>query len=96
MSGLKNISIELAGIGKALINKRLAVPIYQRSYAWEDKHVLDLFSDISEAISKNETEYFVGSIVTTKNETQRPEVVDGQQRLATTTILIAAIRDYFF
>jgi uncharacterized protein with ParB-like and HNH nuclease domain len=96
MSKLQNINIELIGIGKALLTKRLAVPIYQRSYAWEDKHVLDLFTDVSNAISKGESEYFIGSIVTTKNDTSRPEVVDGQQRLATTAILIAAIRDHFF
>src|SRR5262249_33445696 len=40
-------------------------------------------------------DYFLGSIVVTKNEQGSPEVVDGQQRLATATILIAAIRDYF-
>ena len=96
MGSFKNIDIELIGIGKAILNKRLAVPIYQRSYAWEDKHVLDLFSDIANTIANGENEYFIGSIVTTKNNTPRPEVVDGQQRLATATILIAAIRDYFF
>src|SRR5690242_14025999 len=37
-------------------------------------------------------DYFLGSIVAVKNGTF--EVVDGQQRLATVTILIAAIRDY--
>ncbi len=87
--------IELIGLGRAILNKQLAVPIYQRSYAWEDKHVLDLFSDISNAIEQEEPEYFLGSIVTTKNDSPRPEVVDGQQRLATTAILLAAIRDYF-
>jgi len=96
MGSFKNIDIELIGIGKAVLNKRLSVPIYQRSYAWEDKHILDLFSDIANAIANGENEYFIGSIVTTKNNTPRPEVVDGQQRLATATILIAAIRDYFF
>lgn len=96
MSGVKNIDIQLEGIGKALLSTRLAVPFYQRSYAWEDKHIIDLFSDMENAINKNENEYFIGSVVTTKNETPRPEVVDGQQRLATTTILISAIRDFFF
>ena len=95
MPGVDKINIELIGIGRALLNKMLAVPFYQRSYAWEDKHVLDLFSDVISTIEKGESEYFLGTIVTTKNDTPRPEVVDGQQRLATVTILLAAIRDYF-
>ena len=70
--------------------------MYQRAYAWQEKHVLDLINDIDTAISKGESEYFLGSIVTTKNQTDRPEVADGQQRLATTAILLAAIRDHFF
>ncbi|MBT3047252.1 MAG: DUF262 domain-containing HNH endonuclease family protein [Candidatus Thiodiazotropha sp. (ex Clathrolucina costata)] len=96
MPTLDKIDIELIGIGRALLNKNLAVPMYQRSYAWEEKHVIDFFQDISKAISEGDSEYFLGSIVTTKNDTTRPEVADGQQRLATTTILLAAIRDSFY
>jgi hypothetical protein len=95
MTAVDTINIELLGIGRAILNKMLAVPFHQRSYAWEDKHVLDLISDIESAIDKGENEYFLGTIVTTKNDTPRPEVADGQQRLATVTILLAAIRDYF-
>ena len=96
MPALDKINIELIGIGRALLNKNLAVPMYQRSYAWEEKHVLDLLQDISKAISEGELEYFLGSIVTTKNESNRPEVADGQQRLATITIILSAIRDHFY
>lgn len=90
-----SIDIRLEGIGHALSDKKLAVPIYQRSYAWEDKHVRDLFLDISNAIQNGENEYFLGSIVIIQNNKDRLTVVDGQQRLATITILLAAIRDYF-
>jgi hypothetical protein len=96
MTKLDQINIDLIGIGRALMNKDLSVPLYQRVYAWEERHVLDLFQDINTAIQKGETQYFLGSIVTTKNETARPEVADGQQRLATVAILLAAIRDYFY
>ena len=95
MNAPGNINIELIGIGRAILNKRLAVPMYQRSYAWEDKHVLDFLSDVQEAMDSDEPEYFLGSVVTTKNNTDRPEVADGQQRLATATVLLAAIRDDF-
>jgi hypothetical protein len=90
------IDIDLNGIGRILFNRNVSVPIYQRSYAWEDEHVTDLLSDITAAIADGADEYFIGSIVTTQNEAPRAEVADGQQRLATVTILLAAIRDYFY
>jgi len=95
MPSLDEISINLEGIGHALSDNMLAVPIYQRSYAWEEIHVLELFQDIATAISEQEKEYFIGSIVISQHSSDRPEVVDGQQRLATASILIAAVRDWF-
>ena len=80
------IEIDIRGIGSAINSSKLAVPIYQRAYAWEDRHICELFDDITRAIENREPEYFLGSIVTTRT--------DGQQRLATITILLAAIRDY--
>ncbi|MDY6839481.1 MAG: DUF262 domain-containing HNH endonuclease family protein [Thermodesulfobacteriota bacterium] len=95
MASIESIRIELKGIGRILFNRNLCVPLYQRSYAWEESHVLDLFNDIQGAMAAGEHEYFIGTIVTTKNRTDRPEIADGQQRLATATILLAAIRDCF-
>jgi uncharacterized protein with ParB-like and HNH nuclease domain len=93
---LGEIGFEHIGIGTALNRNRLIVPVNQREYAWEDKHVLDLFQDFSKAISQDRKTYFLGTIVLTKGKDNVPEVADGQQRLATTTILLAAIRDYLF
>lgn len=75
----------------------LRVPINQRSYAWRQSHVEDLFRDLNGAITKGASEYFLGSIVVVNPPDQANliEVYDGQQRLATTMILIAAIRDFF-
>ena len=94
-------SIQVIGdqtLGNALFTYKLAVPINQRSYKWEREHVEQLAEDLSATIaSANESEYFLGSIVLTRGDNgTRPNVVDGQQRLATTMILLAAIRDYFF
>lgn len=92
----QKINFNLKGIGTILADKNLSVPLYQRSYAWEKKNVEDLFLDLGAAIKTNiDTEYFLGSIVLV-NPNNEFEVVDGQQRLATTTILLAAFRDYFF
>jgi hypothetical protein len=89
------MAITLDGIGHIISDTRLAVPRFQRSYAWTDRHVTDMFKDIGAAIGQGDTEYFLGSIVLIGSGYGRMEVVDGQQRLATITILLAAFRDYF-
>lgn len=93
---MTQMKIDLDGIGHALADHQLRVPRFQREYAWIDKHVTDLYQDIAAALDGGEAEYFLGSIVVVGSGGSHLEVVDGQQRLATTTILIAAIRDYFF
>jgi hypothetical protein len=93
-AGLGSIHIDLQAIAAALKDRRLAVPVYQRSYTWQDDNVRDLLQDITTSLDEAEPEYFLGSIVAADGSTGRQEIVDGQQRLATTTILIAAIRDY--
>jgi hypothetical protein len=56
-----------------------------------------LFDDLAQAIGdRDEDEYFLGTLVLMRDEDERPAVIDGQQRLATISILIAAIRDWFF
>lgn len=91
---INKLSIDLDGIGHALSDNKLSVPLYQRSYAWEDSHVNDLYDDLFTSIRNSEDEYFIGSIVIS-SKGDRDEVVDGQQRLATISVFIAAIRDYF-
>jgi hypothetical protein len=88
------IGFEHKGIGAVLAHNRLAVPVNQREYAWEEEHVKALFQDFAGAIASNFS-YFLGTIVLTGKK-DLPEVSDGQQRLATTTVLLAAIRDYFY
>ena len=88
------IAFEPMGIGDLLKRARHVVPPNQRSYAWETSHVQTLFEDLSGAISAGNQPYFLGTLVLTQGDADRLEVADGQQRLATTSILIAAIRDY--
>ncbi len=93
---VEGIQITLDGIGHLLQDGKIAVPAYQRSYAWTEKNISQFFKDLATAIIEGDSEYFLGSIVLIgADPTDRPSVVDGQQRLATTTILLAAIRDYF-
>ncbi|PWT83042.1 MAG: hypothetical protein C5B58_07165 [Acidobacteria bacterium] len=89
------IALNESGIGSVLNQNRLKVPPNQRSYAWEAPHVQTLLQDLSNAIASESTTYFLGTIVLTRSD-DRFEVADGQQRLATTAILISAIRDHLF
>lgn len=96
MSNLEEIKIELRGIASILKDKNSYVPKYQRSYAWRDENVEHFLQDIGSAIHNGSSEYFLGSVVISERDEGRPEIVDGQQRLATAVILLSAIRDYFF
>lgn len=69
------------------------IPSYQRPYAWTEDETGKLFDDLYSFFSSNIDEsYFLGSIMLIKNETDpHAEVIDGQQRLTTLTILLAII-----
>jgi uncharacterized protein with ParB-like and HNH nuclease domain len=71
------------------------VPHYQRDYAWTLDNISELWLDVV-AAWEGGSEYFVGAIVL--NEENRStssswEIVDGQQRLASITILLSVVRD---
>ena len=79
------------------------IPDYQRPYAWDEQQCQTLWDDIFlfsfpdnnyEAFDENE-EYFLGSIVTFKNEKGKSEVIDGQQRLTTLMLILRAFYDKF-
>ncbi len=79
------------------------IPDYQRPYAWGEDQCQTLWDDIFqfsfpdnnyEAFDENE-EYFLGSIVTFKNEKGKSEVIDGQQRLTTLMLILRAFYDKF-
>src|SRR5690242_9940615 len=89
----KRIRIIPEQIGNALKTKFLRVPPNQREYSWKEKHVTALFDDLKNVIQAKGAEYFLGTIVVSnQDEDANPRVVDGQQRLATTMIFIAALR----
>lgn len=95
MSDAKSqIAFDQSGLGNVLKHNRLVVPPNQREYSWTDRQITQLFQDFSKAIADGETGYFLGTVVTIPRLNGTLEVVDGQQRLATTALLLAAIRDY--
>lgn len=86
-------------LGAILAEGKLRVPPNQREFAWKPTHVHELFQDIRPVIEEGHgNEYFLGTIVVMREPDDRERVrtvVDGQQRLATTAIFLAAVRDYF-
>lgn len=71
------------------------IPDYQRPYAWGEEQALQLLDDLEGALVRDTDEpYFLGSIVLVKaGSDPRAEVIDGQQRLTTLSILFAVLRD---
>ncbi len=69
------------------------MPAFQRSYSWDEGNVNDFLNDL-ETARKRKTGYFLGTVVfANSGDGTRQQIVDGQQRLATTAILLVAIRD---
>jgi Protein of unknown function DUF262 len=76
------------------------IPGYQRPYAWTTEQAGDLFDDLTGFMKANEgpidemPPYFLGNIVLIKHENMPDaDIVDGQQRLTTLTLLLSAIRN---
>lgn len=88
---MKKINFDVDGIGHFISDNFLKVPIYQRPYAWDEERIIDLIDDLKESFPE---EYFLGTIVVSKKN-KYLEIIDGQQRLATFTILYSAIRNFF-
>lgn len=79
------------------------IPDYQRPYAWGENECQTLWDDIftfaipddgSTEFDSN-SEYFLGPIVTFKNDEDKMEVIDGQQRLTTLMLLLRAFYSKF-
>ncbi|GAA2453780.1 DUF262 domain-containing protein [Agromyces soli] len=80
-------------ISHLLADRLLEVPPFQRSYSWDEGNVADFLTDLETARHKG-APYFLGTVVFANDEgNSRQQIVDGQQRLTTTAILLIAIRD---
>ena len=73
------------------------IPGYQRPYAWTEEETGILFDDLYEFFETESVDnYFLGSIVLIKDETSRnADVIDGQQRLTTLSILFSVMTSCF-
>ena len=97
---MSKLNIDQKSVCDLFSNKKnfFLIPDYQRPYAWEEKECQVLWDDIfsfafpgdSYSNFKSGDEYFLGPIVTFKNEQDNLEIIDGQQRLTTLMLLLRA------
>ena len=73
-----------------LADKALTIPAYQRPYKWTEKNVIQLLEDIFGYVVVKNKDYRIGNIILHK-ETEINNVVDGQQRLTTISLLLKAL-----
>lgn len=72
---------------KNIITESYIIPEYQRPYKWSVDSALQLFNDLFSAYKNNLEEYRIGSIIL-HSENGKLNIVDGQQRLTTISILL--------
>jgi hypothetical protein len=69
------------------------MPIFQRPYSWDEQTALELYDDIYQA-SERSSGYFLGPLIVARSGGNKPfDVVDGQQRLVTLSVIFAILRD---
>ena len=78
--------LELVGNGRIY-----RVPPFQRDYSWEEEQWEDLWNDIAELTGHPEEQHYMGAIVVESQSDREFLIIDGQQRLATLTILALAV-----
>lgn len=97
---MAKLNIDQKNIMKLFEDKKsdFLIPDYQRPYAWGEDECKTLWDDIFEFAFPNnnvddfnsEEEYYLGPIVTFRNDDGKKEIIDGQQRLTTLMLLLRA------
>ena len=69
--------------------KRYIIPRFQRDYSWESEHWVELWEDI-EQMRENKAQHFMGYLVLQTQNGKTFQIIDGQQRLITLSIVVLA------
>src|SRR3954447_3640907 len=77
------------------VDAKYTIPIYQRNYAWDAEQIEQLISDVHDAMSDGDDNYFLGNLIVTERDSKAIdyEVIDGQQRLTTLYLLLTYLRN---
>lgn len=94
------LEAEIKNLKKILVDdeKFYQIPDYQRPYSWDKDNLADLIDDLTNAYLGNKEEnYFCGSLVLVNEpQSERFDIIDGQQRTTTFTIVACVFRDLYF
>ena len=71
--------------------RRYRVPAFQRDYSWKEENWEDLWLDVLDLTEEGDSHHYMGSIVLYQEGVEDFTVIDGQQRLATLSLLILAV-----
>ena len=92
---VKPVKISIGGLLNEYQRLPLKLPEFQRSFSWENAQVATFWGDLKAFSDRWKTskasEYFFGPVVLIESKTEIT-VLDGQQRLATSIIFLAALR----
>ncbi|MBP6241343.1 MAG: DUF262 domain-containing protein [Hydromonas sp.] len=77
--------------GKGIENINLVIPNYQRPYKWTAKNVIQLLDDIIDAKNANKEIYRVGTLILHDDKDNKYNIVDGQQRTISFSLLLKAL-----
>lgn len=103
---MSKLNIDQKSIRELLTEKHadFLIPDYQRPYAWGEDECATLWDDLfafafpdddCDKFKRESDEYFLGPIVTFRNDDSQLEIIDGQQRLTTIMLLLRAFYDKF-
>lgn len=91
---------------KTCFQSHYYLPYFQREYKWESRHFAELLNDIQSAFLlnydpvhgrkevANYSPYFLGSIITSAENNGKKPLIDGQQRLTSTFLILAYLERY--
>ncbi|QEP42973.1 DUF262 domain-containing protein [Ectothiorhodospiraceae bacterium BW-2] len=79
---------------------RYLIPMYQRNYAWGEGEIKQLIQDVRDMLDKqqkqhnsdNKSHYYIGTLIVFKRSDGSFEVIDGQQRFTTLTLMAICLR----
>ena len=100
---MSNLTLSITTIGDLLLRQKITngdkpiedvslnIPIYQRPYKWTARNAIQLLDDIIEAMNSNKEKYRVGTLILHQQKGDRYDIVDGQQRTITFSLLLTAL-----
>ena len=72
---------------------QFTIPSFQRAYTWQAENIEQLVNDLQDACADPDTPYFLGSLILVKDGPTQYQVIDGQQRLISLSIIISVLRE---